>query len=140
MHKKAFWRIGYELVNINEIFKGKSIKNLIKYINDNICAIFIGDGETYNLLYYLYKYNLINVLRECLIKYKIKYIGIGSGSLITCLSICTSNNMAILQPPSLKSLSILPFQINCNYIHMDVRTSKIKAFVKGTYLHLCILT
>src|SRR5438477_570034 len=47
------------------------------------------------------------------------YIGSSAGSIITSPTIRTTNDMPIVEPPSLASLGLLAFQLNCHYLDTD---------------------
>ena len=81
-------------------------------------VIITGGGNTFHLLKELYQKNLIPVIRERIFQ-GTKYIGWSAGSNITCPTICTTNDMPIVEPPSFAALNILPFQINPHYINQN---------------------
>ena len=116
-------------------------------------AIYIGDvddnGNTFRLLYYLYEFHLISTIRSRVLNDEIPYIGTSVGVNIASLTICTANNnMAIVQPPSLKSLSFLPCQLVINYNDSQENTSiytkntthlQIDQFIKGMCVFVVLI-
>ncbi|MBL6729414.1 MAG: dipeptidase PepE [Bacteroidia bacterium] len=77
-------------------------------------AVFIGGGNTFHLLKMLQNLNLINTIHE-LVLGGLTYVGWSAGSNIASPTICTTNDMPIVQPESFDSLCLIPFQINPHY-------------------------
>lgn len=103
---------------INKQVKGlHAFKDPVETIK-NAKAIFVGGGNTFVLLYQLYKNNLVGVLGKA-IKKGTPYLGTSAGSNICGLTIKTTNDMPIVYPPSFNALGVVPFNINPHYLDPD---------------------
>lgn len=98
-------------------------------------AFFVGGGNTFLLVKQLHELQLINPLKTA-IDNGTPYLGCSAGSNITGLTMGTTNDMPIVQPPSFQTLGILPFNINPHYLdpiegiqHMgETRATRIHEF------------
>jgi dipeptidase E len=77
-------------------------------------ALVVGGGNTYHLLAQLYAAGLMDVIGER-VRSGTPYIGWSAGSVLACPSISTTNDMPIIEPPSLRALGLVQFQINAHY-------------------------
>jgi dipeptidase E len=77
-------------------------------------AIAVGGGNTFQLLRRMYETGLLDAIRER-VAAGVPYVGWSAGSLITCPTIRTTNDMPIVEPPSLSALGLMRFQINAHY-------------------------
>ena len=123
------------LVKINITVKGihefKNPKDAIKSAE----AIFVGGGNTFELVNQLYKNDLLSVLKE-VIDTGTPYLGSSAGSNICGVNIKNTNDMPIVYPPSFTTLGCLSFNINAHYLdptagstHMgETREIRIKEF------------
>ncbi|TKB44890.1 dipeptidase PepE [Thalassotalea mangrovi] len=77
-------------------------------------AIAIGGGNTFHLLNELYAQQLIPAIQQR-VNDSVPYIGWSAGSNVAGLTIRTTNDMPIIEPPSFAALALLPCQINPHY-------------------------
>lgn len=80
----------------------------------NAGALAVGGGNSFQLLRLMYRHGLLAALRERVLA-GMPYIGWSAGSNLACPTIRTTNDMPIVEPPSLAALNLVPFQINPHY-------------------------
>ena len=81
-------------------------------------GVFVGGGNTFRLLRELYRQRLLEPLRAR-VAAGMPYIGSSAGSNVACLTIGTTNDMPIVEPPSHAALALVPFNINAHYLDPD---------------------
>ena len=107
-----FSPLGYEVEAIHQV---TSMPQAIAEAQ----AIVISGGNTFQLLTKLYQYDLISMI-QTRIAAGVPYIGWSAGSNVACPTIKTTNDMPIVQPPSLTALGLVPFQINPHYTNIQL--------------------
>ncbi|EGN75839.1 peptidase E [Idiomarina sp. A28L] len=102
---------------------------------ENAEGILVGGGNTFVLLDLLYRKGLIDSVKRQ-IKAGVPYAGWSAGSNIAGLSIRTTNDMPIVQPPSFNALAAVNFQLNPHYIdthppgfHGETRAQRLAEFM-----------
>ncbi len=78
-------------------------------------ALIVGGGNTFALVSRLYEAGLMDVIRER-VREGLPYIGWSAGANIAGPTLCTTNDMPIVEPPSFRTLDLVPFQINPHFI------------------------
>ena len=102
----------------NELgIKVKSIHHALNKRNflRNAEAIVIGGGNTFALLKRMQEEDLLDMIHRR-VKAGVPYIGWSAGSNVTCPTICTTNDMPIVQPESFRAIGLVSFQINPHYL------------------------
>ena len=85
---------------------------------DGSDAVFVGGGNTFRLLKTLYDRELLAPIRDR-VRAGLPYLGASAGTVIAAPTMRTTNDMPIVEPPSLNALSLVTFQINAHYIDPD---------------------
>ena len=98
-------------------------------------GVMVGGGNTFALLDRLYRHALVGELRAA-IKGGVPYVGWSAGSNIAGPTIRTTNDMPIIEPPSLAALNLVPFQLNPHYtsfvpanFHGETRRERLAEFM-----------
>ena len=110
----AFAKINIRVLGIHEF------ENPVEAI-EKAEGIFTGGGNTFLLVYELYKNEIMNVLATTL-KNGIPYLGTSAGSNICGLTMQTTNDMPIVYPPSFKTLGLIPFNLNPHYVDGELQS------------------
>lgn len=78
-------------------------------------AICVGGGNTFALTKKMQEQGLMTAILSK-IKSGTPYVGWSAGSNVCCPTICTTNDMPIVQPESFKAIGAVKFQINPHYL------------------------
>jgi dipeptidase E len=105
--RRVFGAMGFEVESLHEASDGRVA---VKRAD----AVAVGGGNTFKLLRGLYKAGVVEALRART-EEGAAYIGWSAGSNVACPTIRTTNDMPIVEPPTLDALGLVPFQINPHY-------------------------
>jgi dipeptidase E len=106
--KPEFDRLGYALQSIHRFDNP-----LVAIVEAE--AIAIGGGNTFALLKRLYDAGIVDAIRAKVMA-GTPYMGWSAGSNVACPTIRTTNDMPVVQPPTLRALGLVPFQVNPHFI------------------------
>ena len=77
-------------------------------------AVFVGGGNTFHLLRACYEHGLVEAVRAR-VAAGASYVGWSAGANLACPTVRTTNDMPVVEPPSLDALGLVPVQINPHY-------------------------
>lgn len=106
--RERFERMG---IGLDSIHEAADARKAVEHAE----AIFIGGGNTFRLLKALYDNKLVEEIRGR-VERGMPYMGASAGSNVACPTIRTTNDMPIVEPPSLNALNLFPYQINPHYV------------------------
>lgn len=121
-----------EMSNIKSIHRYEDKKAAIK----NAKIIAVGGGNTFVLMHYLYKFDLVDAIKEA-VENGTLYFGWSAGANIAGKTMMTTNDMPIIMPKSFDSLGFFPYQINPHFISGKIpghngesREQRLEEFLK----------
>ena len=98
-------------VKVRSVHRSKNPARMIREAK----AICVGGGNTFALTKKMQEQGLMSaILRK--IKAGTPYVGWSAGSNVCCPTICTTNDMPIVEPESFKAIGAIKFQINPHYL------------------------
>jgi dipeptidase E len=112
--RQRFEAMGYTLISIHESRNPQAAVETAE-------ALFIGGGNTFRLLNALYEVDVLERIRRRA-GAGMPYIGASAGSNVACPTIRTTNDMPIVEPPSLKAMALVGFQINPHFLDPDANS------------------
>jgi dipeptidase E len=128
--RKPLGSLGYEVVSAHET------TNPVAEL-ERADAVAIGGGNTFHLLKHLYHTGLLPAIRHAA-RRGIPYVGWSAGSNVACPTIRTTNDMPIVDVPSLAALGLVPFQLNAHYTEErianhggETRVERLNEFVSA---------
>jgi len=128
--RPAFEEMGFGLDSLHEAFDPRRAVEKAE-------AIFCGGGNTFRLLKALGEIGILPLIRRRVAEGMV-YSGASAGSNLACPTIRTTNDMPIVEPPSLEALELVSFQVNPHYLdpepgstHMgETRETRIREFLE----------
>lgn len=114
---EKFGELGYSIRSIH------TESDPIDAVN-NADAIAVGGGNTFHLVYHLYRIGIIEAVRERVLSGNLLYIGWSAGSNVACPTLKTTNDLPIIEPPSFETFNLVPFQINPHYLDANPEKHK----------------
>ena len=98
-------------IKVSSVHHALNKRNFVRHAQ----AIVIGGGNTFALLKKMQEEDLLDMIFRR-VKAGVPYIGWSAGSNVTCPTICTTNDMPIVQPESFRAIGLVPFQSNAHYL------------------------
>lgn len=99
--------LGHEVIGLDE---DQDPKAIIQQAD----VIAVGGGNSFQLLRLLHRHDLIRAIRAR-VQHGVPFVGWSAGSNVACPTIMTTNDMPITEPPTFRSLGLVPFQINPHF-------------------------
>lgn len=107
MVQEKFSKIG---VKVESLHQFKNPKNTIREAK----AIVVGGGNTFKLLKAIQQLDIIETVRYRILD-GIPYVGWSAGANVACPTICTTNDMPIVEPDNFSAFNLVRFQVNPHY-------------------------
>jgi len=105
--RPVFAEMGVELVSLHTA--ADPVQTLA-----SVDAVAVGGGNSFLLTRALYRTGLMRAIGDR-VKKGLPYLGWSAGANVACPSIMTTNDMPIVEPPSLRAMHLVPFQINPHF-------------------------
>jgi dipeptidase E len=118
-----------------------SAKGLTEKDFENVGGMFIGGGHTYTLLHKLQQNGAVDLIRQKVAE-GLPYMGSSAGTIITCPTIKTTNDMPCPAHDViyLKSLGLIGMQLSCHYIDDTMQDKKHQGETRDIRLkEFCVL-
>ena len=105
--QKKFSEMGIEIESLHHY---RDAKKAVKEAK----GIVVGGGNTFRLLKMIQQQDLTETIRFRVLD-GVPYVGWSAGANIACPTICTSNDMPIVEPDSFNAINLVRFQINPHF-------------------------
>ena len=98
-------------IRVRSVHRSKNPAKMIREAE----AICVGGGNTFALARMMQRQKLMSAIKSKIEK-GTPYVGWSAGSNVACPTICTTNDMPIVEPESFKAINAVRFQINPHYL------------------------
>ena len=120
-------------IKVRSVHRSKNPRKMIREAQ----AICVGGGNTFALTKKMQEQGLIMAISRKIAD-GTPYVGWSAGSNVTCPTICTTNDMPIVQPESFKAIGAVKFQINPHYLDAnpeghagETREQRIEEYIEA---------
>ena len=120
-------------IKVRSIHRSKNPRKMIREAQ----AICVGGGNTFALAKKMQEQGLMTAILKK-IKEGTPYVGWSAGSNVSCPTICTTNDMPIVEPESFKAIGAVKFQINPHYLDAnpeghagETREQRIEEYIEA---------
>jgi dipeptidase E len=127
--QEKFMEIGHRIVGIH------ICKDPVAAVHE-ADAIIVGGGNTWQLVRMLHNFHLITPVRDKVLA-GTPYVGWSAGANVACPTLCTTNDMPIIDPLGFNTFHLVPFQINPHYLDVnpeghagETREQRIQEFLE----------
>jgi dipeptidase E len=100
-------------------------------------AVIVGGGNTFHLIKTMHERGLVDAI-AARSRSGAPYVGWSAGSNVACPTIRTTNDMPIVEPPTLDAMGLVSFQINPHYLDAnpaghagETREERILEFIEA---------
>lgn len=120
-------------IKVRSVHRAKDPRRMIREAQ----AICVGGGNTFALAKKMQEQGLMKAILKK-IKEGTPYVGWSAGSNVACPTICTTNDMPIVEPESFKAIGAVKFQINPHYLDAnpeghagETREQRIEEYIEA---------
>jgi dipeptidase E len=128
MVQKKFDEMGIEVESLHHF---KDPKKAVREAQ----AFAVGGGNTFRLIKMIQQLDIIETLRYRVLD-GIPYVGWSAGANVACPTICTTNDMPIVEPDNFSAFNLVRFQINPHFTDIpqnghagETREERIQEFI-----------
>lgn len=126
--KKVYAEFGVRLTSVHHA------ADPVKAVYEAECVA-VGGGNTFHLVRELHRQGLMQAISRRA-KAGMPYMGWSAGSNVAGPTLCTTNDMPIVEPPSFECMGLVPFQINPHYTDFfdlkhggETRDDRLKEYI-----------